>query len=117
MLGSTRAFRVFARPRPTDLRKGFDGLWGLIVEDLQRDPLEGDCFLFVNRRRTSAKVAHWDGTGVCIYSKRLAKGRFACLWDREPGEPICLTQAELALFLEGARLHAKHTRSPPPVRF
>ncbi len=117
MIGSTRAVRVFARACPTDLRKGFDGLWGLIEHELGHDPLSGDCFLFVNRRRTSAKVAHWDGTGVCIYSKRLAKGRFACLWDGEPGAPLPLTRAELSLFLEGARFDGRAPKSPPEIRF
>lgn len=117
MIGSTRAVRVFARARPTDLRKGFDGLWGLIRNEFAHDPLDGDYFLFVNRSRTSAKVAHWDGTGICVYAKRLAKGRFACLWDREPGEPVRLTMAELTLFLEGAKLAGRLPISPAEIRF
>ena len=114
MIGSTRALRVFARTRPTDLRKGFDGLFGLVKYELGRDPLAGDLFLFVNRTRRSAKVLLWDGTGLCIYAKRLCKGRFACLWDVKPGEPLVLTQAELALFLEGAQLTHHLPLSPEP---
>ena len=116
MLGSTRAIRVFARAAPTDLRNGFNGLYGLIRNELGRDPLSGDLFLFVNRRRTSAKVMYWDGTGLCIYSKRLARGRFACLWSGASGEPLRLTRAELNLFMEGARLEGKLPISPEEVK-
>ena len=77
----------------------------------------GALFLFVNRRRKSAKVLLWDGTGLCVYSKRLSKGRFACLWGAGPGEPVQLTQPELALFLEGAELTEKLPLSPPEFLF
>jgi transposase len=79
MIGSTRSLRVWAYPAPADLRKGFDGLSGLVTR-LGQDPLAGDCFLFVNRLRTRAKVLLWDGTGLCVYHKRLEQGRFAALW-------------------------------------
>ena len=102
MIGTTRSIRVFARARPTDLRKGFDSLYGLVRTELGQDPLRGDLFLFVNRRRSSAKVLHWDGTGLCIYAKRLSKGRFSALWgDAVAGDAVKLTRAELTLFLEG----------------
>jgi len=113
MIGSTRAIRVFARMRPTDLRKGFDGLYGLVRSEFKQDPLAGDLFLFLNRRRTSAKVLHWDGTGLCIYAKRLAKNRFTNLWKMGSADaPITLTQAELTLILQGADLVGKLPISP-----
>lgn len=112
MIGSTRAIRVYARAKPTDLRNGFDGLYGIVRNELGHDPLKGSLFLFVNRRRKSARVLHWDGTGLCIYSKRLSRGTFACLWASEPGQPVKLTQSELALFLEGADLTKKLPLSP-----
>jgi transposase len=112
MIGSTRSLRVFAYAAPADLRKGFDGLHGLVSEELSRDPLSGDCFLFVNRARTRAKVLLWDGTGLCIYQKRLEEGRFACLWEGRPGCEVELTMSELALFLEGSRLAGRMALSP-----
>jgi transposase len=112
MIGSTRNVRVWAWAAPIDLRKGFDGLFGLVANAMGKDPLSGDCFLFVNRRRRSAKVLMWDGTGLCVFAKRLEKGRFAALWDREPGCAVRLTQSELALFLEGAKLAGKLPLSP-----
>jgi hypothetical protein len=62
--------RVFAFPEPIDLRKGYDGLFGLVKTGLGRDPLSGDLFLFVNKRRRGCKVLVWDGTGLCIFQKR-----------------------------------------------
>lgn len=72
ILGTSRAVRVFAYPRPADLRKGYDGLYGLVQNGLGRDPLSGELFLFVNRRRTTCKVLLWDGTGLCIFQNQLS---------------------------------------------
>ena len=116
MIGSTRALRVWAYPAPADLRKGFDGLAGLVATKLQQDPLRGDCYLFVNRDRTRAKVLVYDGTGLCIYQKRLAQGRFASLWVRDDERAaVELTMSELALVLEGARLVGRMPLSPPRI--
>ena len=127
MIGSTRNLRVWAYPQPADLRKGFDGLAGLVTQEMAGDPLAGDCFLFVGRSRRSAKVLVWDGTGLCIYHKRLEQGRFAPLWSggraesdsamdpKAPGarKPVVLTVSELALYLEGCTLVARVPLSPP----
>ena len=112
MIGSTRSLRVFAYPAAADLRKGYDGLHGLVVSELGRDVLSGDCFLFTNRTRTRAKVLVWDGTGLCIYMKRLERGRFAQLWDDGKGTALELTMSELALFLEGSRVVGRIELSP-----
>jgi len=116
MIGSTRTLRVWARTKPTDLRLGYDGLFGLVQRELRRDPLSGDAYLFVNQRRTSSKALIWDGTGLCLYCKRLAKSRFAALWTAADGEPLRLTQTELALFLEGADLAHRLPISPEEYR-
>ena len=96
--------RVFARSGPTDLRLGFSGLAGLVSTELGQDLLAGDLFLFVSRRRESAKMLCWDGTGLCLYTKKLAKGRFAAVWERSRGGAVSLSAGELSLFLEGAAL-------------
>ena len=113
MIGSTRQVRVFAYGAPADLRKGYDGLFGLAQQGLGRDPLSGDCFLFVNKGRSRGKVLFWDGTGLCIYMKRLEQGRFACLWGRGRDKVVELTMSELALFLEGSKLSGRLPLSPP----
>jgi transposase len=96
------------------LRKGFDGLSGLVTERLRQDPLSGDCYLFVNATRKRAKVLLWDGTGLCIYAKRLERGRFACLWRDADLGVIRLTMSELQLFLEGSGLVGRIALSPAP---
>jgi transposase len=117
MIGSTRNLRVFAYSGPADLRKGFDGLYGIVRAELERDPLDGDCFLFVNRARSRAKVLLWDGTGLCIYMKRLEQGRFACLWEATQTEAsVELTMSELALFLEGSEVVGRISLSPEEIK-
>ena len=117
MIGSTRSIRVFAYTAPTDMRKGFDGLYGMVQTELDEDPLSGDMFLFVSRDRRRAKVLVWDGTGLCLYSKRLERGRFAKLWGGEGSCSVRLTTSELALFLEGSKLVGKVAVSPEELCF
>lgn len=114
MIGSTRQVAVYAYGAPVDMRKGFDGLSALVTQGLGRDPLAGDFYVFVNRTRRRAKVLLWDGTGLCIYAKRLERGRFACLWRDAPTAPLRLTVSELQLFLEGSTLVGRVPLSPTP---
>jgi transposase len=114
MIGSTRQLTVWAYGAPADLRKGFDGLSGLVTERLRQDPLSGDWYLFVNATRKRAKVLLWDGTGLCIYAKRLERGRVACLWRDATAAVVRLTMSELQLFLEGSVLVGRVALSPAP---
>lgn len=115
ILGTSRAVRVFAYPEPVDLRKGYDGLYGLVKQGLKRDPMSGELFLFSNRRRRGCKVLVWDGTGLCIFQKRLERGCFASLF-RADGDAIELTASELALFIEGCELVGRRALSPGIVK-
>lgn len=115
IIGSSVQRRVFAYGAPSDMRKGFDGLHALVREGMGRDPLSGDQFLFVSRNRIRAKVLLWDGTGLCLYAKRLERGRFACLWREREGEVLELSSSELQLFLEGCELVGRMSLSPPPL--
>ena len=115
MIGLGRHVRVFAYAAPADLRRSFDGLSGLVREELERDPLSGEVFVFVNRRLNRAKVLNWDGTGMWVHAKRLEKGCFAKLW-RAGGEPeLELSMSELQLLLEGSKLVGRVRLSPPPI--
>jgi len=115
VIGLSRRVRVFAYTRPMDMRKQYDGLYALVVSELNADLLSGDLFLFTNRRRTRAKVLLWDGTGLCIYQKRIERGRFASLWRGDDEESFEMTLSELALFLEGSTLAGDLRLSPPPT--
>ena len=114
ILGTSRAVRVYAYPEAVDLRKGYDGLFGLVKHGLARDPLSSDVFLFVNERRNACKVLLWDGTGLCIFQKRLEQGRFAAPW-RDPGQVVRMTASELALFIEGCEQIGRHALSPAAI--
>lgn len=115
MIAPTLGRRVFAYGAPVDMRKGFDGLYGLISSETDLDPLSGDLFLFVSRNRIRAKVLVWDGTGLCVFAKRLERGRFAALWQPGGGEILSLSSTELALFLEGCTVVGRMPLSPTPM--
>jgi transposase len=114
ILGTSRAIRVYAYPEAVDLRKGYDGLFGLVKSGLGRDPVSGELYLFVNKRRDSCKVLLWDGTGLCIFQKRMERGRFASPW-RESGDVVKMTASELALYIEGCELVGRRALSPAAV--
>jgi transposase len=97
------------------MRKGFDGLCALVTQGLQRDVLNGDIFIFISRDRIRAKTLQWDGTGLCLYAKRLERGRFASLWRERDDDPITLTISELDLFLDGSTLVGRVALAPPAI--
>ena len=114
MIGSTRAVRVFAYSAPVDMRKSYNGLEGLVRNELGHDLLRGDLYLFTGKDRRRAKVLLFDGTGVSIYMKKLSRGQFAKLRAQD-GE-LRMTMSELALYLEGSELVGRDTLSPPALR-
>ena len=111
---ATRAVRAYAYAVPVDMRKGFEGLSALVRLGMNHDPLSGNLYLFANRHRTRAKVLLWDGTGLCVYAKRLERGRFAALWREQGQVGLTLSLTELQLFLEGSALVGKIALTPPP---
>ena len=106
------ALKIYLAIEPVDMRKGFEGLSSLVREELGKDPLSGALFLFTNKTRTRAKVLLFDGTGLCVYAKRLEKGRFAALWKYTDRREIPLKKSELELFLEGSHLIGRFQVSP-----
>ncbi|MDB4977680.1 MAG: hypothetical protein JWN48_6021 [Myxococcaceae bacterium] len=114
MIGSTRAVRVYAYTEPVDMRKSYSGLEGIVRNQLGHDLLCGDLYLFTGKDRRRAKVLLFDGTGLCIYMKRMSRGQFAKLRDVD-GE-LRMTMSELALYLEGSELVGRDTLSPPALR-
>lgn len=77
--------------------------------------MSGEVFLFVSRHRIRAKVLHFDGTGLCLYVKRLERGRFAALWRDGAAGPVTLTVSELDLFLDGSTLVGRVPLTPPAL--
>jgi len=102
MLSTPSGVRVWAYSQPVDLRKGFGRLQALVENELGRDPMSGELFVFVSRDRKLCKVFYWDGRGLCIFMKRLDRGCFASFW-RDGGHQVQLSASELALFLDGCQ--------------
>jgi len=98
------------------MRKGFDGLFGLVRDRLQADPCSGHVYGFSNRQRTRLKLLYWDGSGLWVCAKRLERGRFR--WpEAGAAASIGLSGAELALLLDGmdvsgARRRGWYRREP-----
>ncbi len=104
MFGLGPATRIYLAAGATDMRKGFDGLYGLVRERLDGDPLSGHLYLFANARRNRLKVLYWDGSGLWVCAKRLEQGRFR--WPEAGGgeTKVALSHEELALLLGGIDL-------------
>jgi transposase len=113
MIGVARGVSVFAYAEPCDMRKNFDTLSAIVTETLRRDVLTGDLYLFVSRNRKRAKVLYFDGTGMCLFSKRLEKGMFTAPWKRAKKSTVEMTLSELALFVEGSEAIGRMALSPP----
>jgi transposase len=85
------------------MRKGFDGLYGLVRDHLGQDPQSGHLFLFANRSRTRLKALVWDGTGLWLCAKRLERGRFS--WPAaSEARSVTMRPEELAMLVNGLDL-------------
>jgi transposase len=103
------AVRVFLCTRPTDMRKGFDGLTGLVQECFGQDLLTGHLFLFLNRRRDRIKILYFDRDGLVIWYKRLEAGSFEMPSTTER-DGVELQPAQLAMILSGIDLRSARQR-------
>jgi transposase len=104
MFGLGAATRIYVAVGSTDMRKGFEGLYGLVRDQLGLDPLSGHLCLFCNKGRNRLKVLYWDGSGLWICAKRLERGRFSWPSDGEQSARVTLSQEELSLLLGGIDL-------------
>jgi transposase len=91
--------KVFLSCQPVDMRKGMDGLAAQVATVIRMDPYSGHLFVFRGKRAGYVKILHWDGTGLCLYAKRMEKGVF--VWPPILDEQLHLTAAQLALLIEG----------------
>lgn len=98
-LSSENHFHLYSQP--TDMRKSFDGLSGLVQNKLGRDPSGGDVFIFINKRRDKIKLLHWQGNSFVLYYKRLEKGTFELpKYDGAVGS-IVLDYAKMVMIIDG----------------
>jgi transposase len=103
MFGLGPATRIYVALDAVDMRKGFDGLYGLVRDRLGQDPQSGHLFLFSNRARTRLKALVWDGSGLWVCAKRLERGRFG--WPVANGtHSITMRAEEFAMLVNGMDL-------------
>jgi len=101
MFSLTTSHKFLLYRKVTDFRKGFDGLCGLVRNELDRDPSSGEVFVFVNRSRNRIKVLHWQHGGFVLYYKRLETGTIS-LPNLKPEATSCsLVYADLVMMIEG----------------
>jgi len=111
MLGWGPATKIYLAAGATDMRKGFDGLYALVRDRLELEPLSGHVFLFSNAERNRMKLIYWDGSGLWVCAKRLERGCFR--WPRaEAGQTkIVLSHEEMALLVGGIDLAGSRRRA------
>ena len=106
MIGLRPGTKVFLACRPVDLRNGFDGLAAKVQAVLRQDPFSGHLFLFRGKRGDYLKALYWDGSGLCLFAKRLEKGRF--IWPPIVDGGLMLTPAQLALLMDHPQRCPRH---------
>lgn len=96
-LNSSQRYRLYGKP--TDMRKGFDGLCGIIQNELDTRPCNNEVFVFINKSRDKIKLLHWEPGGLVLYYKRLEKGRLE--FPKTKQKSHTLTWTDLMLIIEG----------------
>jgi transposase len=114
MLALSAATRYHLYRHHTDMRKGFDSLYGIVQDQMHLKPLSGDVFVFLNRRRTHIKLLVWEGDGLALYYKRLEQGTYK-LPPVGEADKVIVSVEQLRLLLDGfnfktgkKRMHFRH---------
>jgi transposase len=119
MIGLPANTRVWLAAGHTDMRRGFDGLAATVQTALAENPFSGHIFVFRGRRGDILKVLWFDGQGLCLFAKRLERGRF--VWPQASSGTVSLTPAQLSMLLEGIdwrmpqRTWQPETTQPPQI--
>lgn len=98
---SITAARYFMYRAPTDMRKSFDGLCGLVIGQLSQNPMSGDIFIFINKPRNRIKLLRWEEGGFVLFYKRLERGTFELpVWENKSNARL-LSYGQLAMLITG----------------
>lgn len=92
----------------TDMRKSFDGLCGLVQQELHRNPMSGEVFIFISRRRNTLKLLHWEQGGFVMYYKRLEQGTFEIPFFDAATSNYPIRWTDLMMMVEGISM--KHIK-------
>jgi|TARA_R110002050_G_C8922277_1_gene511475 transposase len=101
---SVSSARYYLFREPTDMRKSFDGLCGLVSGRLGQDPRSGDVFIFINKKRTLAKLLRWEPGGFVLFYKRLESGTFELPLSKSTGLSQTMEYSQLAMMVDGFSL-------------
>ena len=107
--------RIWLYTQPTDMRKSFNGLIALVVQALKEDPVNGDLYVFINRRKTHMKVLYFDGSGYCIWLKRLEQGQFNFRSSGDAKSLLDWTQLRLLLAGIEVKKYRQYKRYAKPL--
>ena len=110
MLNLANAKKIYAYTQPTDMRKGCDGLSGIVRQQFQADPTDGSLFIFINRRRDRMKILHFDDGGFWLYYRLLEAGTFEELKAQEGACRLQIDATQLSMLLSGVSLKASQRR-------
>lgn len=99
MIGLPPGAHVWLAAGATDMRNGFDGLAAIVKTALTEDPFSGHLFVFRGRQGDRVKILWYDGDGLCLFAKRLERGKF--VWPRATSGTVSLSPAQLAMLIEG----------------
>jgi len=107
-LSSSNSFHLYSEP--TDMRKSFDGLSGIVQNILERNPCNGEVFIFINKQRNKIKLLHWQGISFTLYYKRLEDGTFELpQYDYAAGS-ISLSYTHIVMLIDGLTIKNIHKR-------
>jgi len=111
MIAPPTGTQIWLAAGVTDLRRGFTGLSATVQTVLEQKPFSGHIFVFRGRRGDLIKLLWWDGDGLCLFAKRLERGRF--VWPQAQSGSVLLTSAQLSMLLEGIDWrHPVRTHTP-----
>lgn len=110
MLSLPAGIRYFLYQGGTDMRKSFDGLCGLVTNELHQAVLSGDVFIFLNKRKTHIKLLVWEGDGFAIYYKRLEEGTYEYPDGSSLDKSLSISYTQLMLIMQGVSLKKIHYR-------
>jgi transposase len=104
MLHLSPNIRYYLYHAPTDMRKGFDSLSGIVSSQMRLHALSGDIFIFLNRTRTHIKLLLWEGDGFALYYKRLERGTYELPLCNSSANSMAVSQQQLQFMLQGVAL-------------
>ncbi len=110
MLHLSSSCRYYLYHAPTDMRKGFDSLSGIVMQQMNQHALSGDIFIFINKKRNQVKLLLWEGDGFALYHKRLEKGTYELPMHDNNVHSVGITSQQLQLILQGISLKSVRKR-------